>query len=107
MSEDRVKRLGDGWFFVCPGCGENHRVTDSWTFNGDTVRPTIRPSILVTWRANPDAIEGFEEWRKERRCHSFVTDGKIAFLSDCTHAHAGETMDLPPMSDWPDWAKEA
>jgi hypothetical protein len=29
------------------------------------------------------------------RCHSFVTDGRIQFLSDSTHALAGQTVDLP------------
>jgi hypothetical protein len=28
-------------------------------------------------------------------CHSFVTDGRIQFLGDCTHALAGQTVDLP------------
>ena len=27
----------------------------------------------------------------------FVTDGKIQFLGDCTHALAGQTVDLPDM----------
>ncbi len=33
------------------------------------------------------------------RCHSFVTDGKIAFGEDCSHALKGKTVDLP---DWED-----
>jgi hypothetical protein len=28
-------------------------------------------------------------------CHSFVTDGRIQFLGDCTHALANQTFDLP------------
>jgi len=32
-------------------------------------------------------------------CHSFVTDGRIQFLGDCTHTLAGQTVDLP---DWTD-----
>jgi hypothetical protein len=31
-------------------------------------------------------------------CHSFVTDGRIQYLSDCTHAMAGQTKEL---ADWP------
>ncbi|MNR55162.1 hypothetical protein D3C85_1754830 [compost metagenome] len=27
-------------------------------------------------------------------CHSWVTDGKIQFLHDCTHALAGQTIAL-------------
>jgi hypothetical protein len=28
-------------------------------------------------------------------CHSFVRDGRIEFLSDCTHSLAGQTVELP------------
>lgn len=28
-------------------------------------------------------------------CHSFVTDGCIQYLGDCTHRLAGQTVDLP------------
>jgi Family of unknown function (DUF6527) len=51
-----------------------------WTWNGDTEKPTLRPSILS--RA------------KGLRCHTFVTDGKAIFLEDCSHALAGKTIDL-------------
>lgn len=37
-------------------------------------------------------------WRVEKFpphvCHSFVRDGRIEFLSDCTHALAGQTVEL-------------
>ena len=32
-------------------------------------------------------------------CHSFVTNGRIQYLGDCTHKLAGQTVDLP---DWED-----
>lgn len=55
-----------------------------WSFNGDYDRPTFQPSILVegSMRDGPN------------RCHSFVTDGQIQFLGDCTHALAGQTVPL-------------
>ena len=28
-------------------------------------------------------------------CHSFVRNGRIEFLGDCTHGLAGKTVDLP------------
>ena len=28
-------------------------------------------------------------------CHSFVTDGRIQYLDDCTHELRGQTIDLP------------
>lgn len=94
---------GDKLFvaFHCPGCDSAHvvKVSDGgWTWNGDADSPTFSPSVLVTRPANPDAIEGFEEFRKELRCHSFVRAGQIEFLSDCTHALAGKTV---PMPDFP------
>lgn len=59
-----------------------------WTYNGDPIKPTFQPSIKVTYET-PGAT---------RICHSFVTDGRIQFLTDSTHALAGQTVDLPP---WP------
>lgn len=90
--------------FRCPGCDEAHHIQvgegpgPRWGWNGDVDRPTFTPSVLVTSPANPDAGPGFEEWLTERRCHSFVTDGRIQFLGDCTHALQGQTVDLPPWS---------
>jgi hypothetical protein len=90
-------------YFHCPGCNGSHAVSirkeagRGWTYNENPERPTFTPSVLVTYRANPDASEEFKEWRTERICHSFVTDGRIQFMNDCTHELAGQTVDLP---DW-------
>lgn len=72
--------------FFCPGCQEVHAPDTSWSFNGDLVHPTLNPSILVT--------QNLEDGTRSV-CHSYVKDGKIEFLSDCTHAMAGQTVDLP------------
>lgn len=96
---------GDGLMFWCPGCDNNHAVSHGsgpgprWVWNNDLVKPTLTPSILVTYPANPKAVEEFKEWRTERRCHSFVTAGRIRFLDDCTHSLAGQTVDLPVWDD--------
>lgn len=86
-----------GVAFTCPGCSEWHVVTVAavhgrvvWQFNGDLVRPTISPSLLVTWNQG--------EARTPHRCHSFIRDGRIEFLGDCTHALAGQTVPLPPVA---------
>jgi hypothetical protein len=34
-----------------------------------------------------------------KRCHSFVTDGRIQFLGDCTHHPVGQTVPLPPWDE--------
>lgn len=91
--------------FRCPGCGEPHMVTvgegsgPRWGWNGSGDAPTFTPSILVTWSEPSDVPEEFDDTSKDikRVCHSFVTDGRIQFLEDCTHALAGQTVDLP---DW-------
>lgn len=89
--------------FWCPGCDGAHAIQHGkgqghrWGWNGSRERPTFTPSVKVTWPANPNASEEFKEWRTERICHSFVTDGRIQFLSDCTHELSGKIVDLP---DW-------
>jgi hypothetical protein len=72
-----------GWVFHCPACTWSHGPADTWQFNGDIEKPTFKPSILVR---HPNRVE---------ICHSFVTDGKIQYLNDCTHELAGKTVDLP------------
>ncbi|WP_444452027.1 DUF6527 family protein [Rhodobacter capsulatus] len=94
---------GGGLMFRCPGCGETHAVRvgegsgPRWGWNGSGDAPTFTPSILVTWSEPSDVPEEFDDTSKDikRICHSFVTDGRIQFLSDCTHALSGQTVDLP------------
>ncbi len=81
--------------FMCPGCKEVHALNTTWAFNGDLEKPTVQPSVLVHRMGNSMAIEEFKEYRNELRCHSFITDGKIKFLSDCTHELANQTIELP------------
>jgi hypothetical protein len=57
-------------------------VQQRWTWNGDTEKPTLKPSILSRC---PPICEC---------CHTFVTDGKAHFLSDCSHELAGQVLDL-------------
>jgi hypothetical protein len=77
--------------FWCPGCNRSHvlRVggeqTPRWTYNGNPDAPTFTPSILARFH-RPSGTDV---------CHSFVTDGMIQFLSDCTHELAGQTVPIP------------
>lgn len=105
---------GGGYLFRCPGCDEVHNVQTGegpgtrWGFNGDLSAPTFTPSILVrsghfVGNKTPggcwcDYEERFGDKPRFacRVCHSFVTDGRIQFLDDCTHALAGQTVALPP-----------
>jgi hypothetical protein len=88
----RIWKTGDKvhrYFIQCPGCKEEHQFNDGWKFNGDMENPTFSPSLLVQGgRGFGDAYEDF-------RCHSFIRDGRIQFLNDCTHHLKGQTVDLP------------
>ena len=100
-------RKGEGGaiMFRCPGCNSAHRVMvgdgpgPRWGFNGSGDKPTFTPSVLVTWTEPSDDPSEFDDTAKDKKlaCHSFVTDGRIQFLGDCTHSLAGQTVDLP---DW-------
>ncbi|RVD39051.1 ammonia monooxygenase [Mesorhizobium sp. M4A.F.Ca.ET.020.02.1.1] len=91
---------GGRLMFWCPGCDEAHVIGPSWTFNGNFDRPTFQPSVLVTGvqkitdEEYDRVMAGEKIEPRPLRCHSFVTDGQIQFLSDCTHARAGQTIAL-------------
>lgn len=95
-SKIRSSRDG-GLLFWCPGCEGAHQVMvgsgagPRWGYNGDPERPTFTPSVLVRYNGKDAGIDG----APPAVCHSFVTDGRIQFLGDCTHALAGQTVDLP------------
>lgn len=107
-----------GYTFKCPGCNETHLVTTAvpngngmvWGWNGSTSQPTFTPSLLYRsghympgytsgrcWcdynREHPDEPAPFSCGI----CHSFVVNGHIQFLNDCTHALAGQTVPLPEL----------
>lgn len=96
-----------------------------WGFNDNVDSPTFTPSVLTWWDEPADdekseklydelgKLNAFsdEEARKvlieqikaipkvAKRCHSFVANGNIQFLGDCTHELAGQTVrlsTLPP-----------
>lgn len=77
--------------FLCPGCNCTHIFWTQcakgpvWKWNGDFAKPTIHPSLVYFGNGNEN----------ENRCHSFVTNGRIQFLADCTHSLAGQTVELP------------
>lgn len=89
-----------GYRFHCPGCNEEHLVTTppypqaKWGFEGDESRPTFSPSIFVH---SHEALREDGTLYETFRCHSFVKDGRIQFLSDSTHQLAGQTVDLPEL----------
>lgn len=100
---NRVKLIPDDvgvYIFYCPGCKCNHYVHTQyknhsgaqWTFDGNMERPTFGPSINISY------AKGAKEEHPnmpDYRCHSFVQNGVIKFLNDCTHELKGCSVDLP------------
>ena len=103
-----------GWMIQCPACFTGHQFrANVWTFDGNLEEPTFSPSMLVRYTINPpedpttdDFARGLDgkyllgpdgrlAGAKDAACHSFVRNGKIEFLGDCTHDMAGQTVDLP------------
>ncbi len=87
-----------GHIIECPACGHGHFFNNAhgalqhprkqnWDFNGNLESPSFTPSMLVT----VPPMNG----KPKQICHSFVTDGQIRFLNDCTHKYAGQTLELP------------
>ena len=99
----KVKQITDttgqyvSYVFHCPACKRHHscyverpdKRRPCWSFNGDLEKPTFTPSIVSLY-GRDDEINV---------CHSFVCDGRIEFLSDCTHSLAGQTVDLPEVEE--------
>jgi ribosomal protein L37AE/L43A len=84
-----------GYNFVCPACKRAHMIRTQniegenkaiWNFNGDVSNPTFTPSLKLSYPANEDM--------KAFCCHSIITNGKITFCNDCSHAFAGKTVDM-------------
>lgn len=116
----KESKEGSGTYEIhCPGCKHTHQVytkpvpgvNAQWGFNGDVDRPTFSPSLLIRsghhvpgfqpgercWCSynaeNPDSPAPFACGV----CHSFIVDGNIQFLNDCTHSLAGQTVPLPQL----------
>ena len=112
MTARGVLRIGEGdhLLFWCPGCKEMHQIRaradgqhhpgEAWGFNLDYDKPTFTPSVLVRGkrRITDDEYDRIRAGERlsipDQVCHSFVTDGQIQFLGDCTHELAGQTVAL-------------
>lgn len=82
-------------FWVKPA-GVNN---SSWSWNKDFEKPTVTPSILNTSSKHENWQTG--EITSPWRNHIFIREGKIQYLSDCTHTFAGQTVDMVDFPD--DW----
>lgn len=114
-----IQQPSDFQFMIfCPGCkcGHGLRVGQkegSWEFNGDMEKPTFSPSLLVEHYQYPERDPETKDFKRgpdgkyllgpDKRllggkkivCHSYIEEGNIRFLDDCTHELAGKTVPLP------------
>ncbi|UFT98087.1 hypothetical protein KO561_12830 [Radiobacillus kanasensis] len=101
-----VKTSDKRLIFYCEGCENTHGVNNAWNFNGNFENPTFSPSILVkgTRPITDDEHEGIMSGEKIEPekfvCHSFVRDGNVQYLNDCTHELAGQTVELRDEAEW-------
>lgn len=115
----KIKGVSDvpgQYMFYCIGCEQHHAVYiqgeylpnekgPRWTWNGSKELPTFSPSILIQYHiwTPPVTAENHDQWKKEPWeqkkvnfvCHTFIRDGNIQYLGDCTHKLAGQTIPLP------------
>lgn len=92
---DVAEITSDRWiWFHCPACGGGHGVPvegeRAWQWNGDLVKPTLKPSLLVN-------VGGGN--KTQPICHIFITDGRIQYLADSTHDFAGKTIEMEKIYD--------
>lgn len=119
-----LRRSTTGITFWCAGCNRTHHINtgpQGWQWNGDVEKPVLSPSISIKsghyashWKAHdPETGKPDPCWCTYNAehpeaecpfscqvCHSFVgingaQPGQIIYLSDCTHALANRTIDLP------------
>lgn len=107
--EVKTDPLHEEYAFNCPGCGcyhsfivrwgnnqrvsneerrkrnNNHTPLSEWQFNGNLDKPTFSPSLLYT---RSDSMG---------RCHLFLRNGIIDFLSDCEHELKSKSVPLPEL----------
>lgn len=99
----------EGLIYWCQGCDGPHQIRtkgagDSWGWNGDVERPVFTPSVRVSAPARRDPETG-ESTPERTLCHTFVgcngaQPGEVIFLSDCSHALAGQVLPLPDLPDY-------
>jgi hypothetical protein len=87
----KVKYENQYYTHFCPGCNDEHLIPNfdgrpHWNFNGDFEKPTFTPSVL------------HRLWNKNS-CHYFITDGYIKYCSDCNHNLAGQSVELPDLTE--------
>lgn len=68
----------------CPACRTVHGFDKSWVYDLNPEKPTITPSIKITWADS----------KGQKVCHFKAIEGKLHYCGDCTHALSGQVVDM-------------
>ena len=98
-----VLRKHDHLEYKCPACGHHGlpvkigtKEDRFWDWNGDTEKPTIRPSVKHIY---PESHYTQHPNCPQFICHYHITNGMIEFCGDCTHDKKGQTFPLEAFSE--------
>jgi len=95
----KVKETKEYWVVKSPATGIIEIPRDGrWIFNSNYYNPTFSPSINETFGKEGQSYEDFKKDPNPRRNHVFIRNGKIEYLSDCTHELAGQVVDIPELT---------
>ena len=108
--QETPDRVGIRHYYWCPGCEAEtgfglHGIAINpnkqgngagWDFSGTLECPTYAPSQKTEGaKKNPNGGEPIPTC-----CHTFIRNGVIEFLGDCTHALKGQKVPMVPLPDW-------
>jgi hypothetical protein len=87
----------------CPACDRLHQFAVNapqrngarWAWDGEVLAPTFMPSMNI--KTNPPGDPHHQPRAASSVCHYILTKGRITFCGDCTHALAGQVVDLPDL----------
>lgn len=111
----KLRKVAGGYIsFPCPGCRSHHTIPveprekgPHWTFDQNWECPTLSPSLStkytepLTDEEEERVFAGEKLSKPQMVCHLFVRFGRIEYLSDCTHDHAGRTIDMVDIDQQP------
>lgn len=112
----KLRISGNMILYWCQGCEEAHSIRygaeETWQWDGNRENPTFSPSVLIRsghyctthkpggpcWCTYRDRL-GKPAHFKCQQCHTFIRNGMVEFLPDCSHQYAGQTLPLPDLPE--------
>jgi hypothetical protein len=94
----KLRKTTHGFAWWCPGCDKMHPLPyeKGWSWDGNLEEPTFSPSFKHEWRSK---LMDDRSVDLHYVCHYIVTAGKVAYCGDCTHALAGQIIDMPDLPE--------